>query len=372
MTGELDTLSLEGFGEVKAIQFSETGWEHFNANEQKGLLNFHIPMDRFRSIVMDDVVEIREDIVVLLLTEKKGFKVYLASFTQSGMPIESFLLHDHYGYLYEKNFRAYSFQKPIHFNERKNTFDFYQLIYGYERIPSIEDPTQDPIYHQSFHQVIVNDEGHIELVYSEETGKKMFSRALEIPVIHEVAFQELSILTVSDAGDPELALWSETFITHGDMESHDSLTIYLPYGAHWEDRFFFLQPSAGQIIIDVSQRHENVPVFPGDGSTCELQNWKRYQSPWKNLYHEEHFFQTISIDPVDQKRFPDYSYKELTAAFEAMCGSIDEMDGMEGLIAVPHPDSVRIAVDRIVLRIRFKGPNGEGSKYLILKVANSC
>ena len=41
---------------------------------------------------------------------------------------------------------------------------------------------------------------------SETTGKRMFHRSQAPPVIHEVEFHELSVLTTSYAGEPESAL----------------------------------------------------------------------------------------------------------------------------------------------------------------------
>ncbi|NBR83653.1 MAG: hypothetical protein EBT52_07990, partial [Flavobacteriia bacterium] len=67
----------------------------------------------------------------------------------------------------------------------------------------------------------------------EASGTYMFSQEAGDLQVHEVAFHELSIQYVSDKNRPESALWPETYITHGDMESHDSIKIYLSLGAEW-------------------------------------------------------------------------------------------------------------------------------------------
>ena len=156
---------------MPAVQFEEADWAFFNAHEREDMEDGKVPLHRFRALVKEDVVALRDDLAVVLLHEREGWKVRVATFTPEGLPIQSFLLYDRYGYLYEKNFRAYSMNQPIHFNASENTFDFYQLMYGYEPIPTLDQPSQDPVEHQSFHQVAVNEEGLIELRYSEATGK---------------------------------------------------------------------------------------------------------------------------------------------------------------------------------------------------------
>ena len=368
MDGSRDTLALDHLEDVPAIQFDESGWEFFNAYEQKGVEDGKVPLHRFRPLVKEDVVELRDNLAVVLLHERQGWRVRLATFTLEGDPIQSFLLHDRYGYLYEKNFRAYSFDQPVHFNTDAKAFEFYQLMYGYEPIPSIEQPSQDPVEHQSFHQVAVNARGEMELRFSETTGKRMFHRSQAPPVIHEVEFHELSVLTTSYAGEPESALWSETHLTHGDMDSHDTIAIPLSYGTPWEGRSFFLQPREGHSIVDVAQRHENVLVFPGDGTTCELSDWKRYQSPWKDLNAEGLFFQTQSLEPGEASLFPAYTEAELEQAFASVCGANPTDPGSPE----PSLSHFRVVVERIVIRVRFEGPSGSGSKFLILYVASGC
>lgn len=368
LEGSLDSLSVSPSQAIPAVQFDAPGWAFFNAHEREELVDGQVPLGRFRPLVQADVVELRDDLAVVLLHERQGWRVRLATFTLEGTPIQSFLLHDRYGYLYEKNFRAYSFDRPVHFNAGEKAFEFYQLMYGYEPIPSIEQPSQDPVEHQSFHQVAVNARGEMELRLSETTGKRMFHRSQAHPVIHEVEFHELSVLTTSYAGEPESALWSETHLTHGDMDSHDTIAIPLSYGTPWEGRSFFLQPREGHSIVDVAQRHENVLVFPGDGTTCELSDWKRYRSPWKDLNAEELFFQTQSLEPGEASLFPAYTEAELEQAFASVCGA----NPTDPSSPEPSLGHFRVVVERIVIRVRFEGPSRSGAKYLILYVANGC
>ena len=206
----------------------------------------------------------------------------------------------------------------------------------------------------------------------QETGDIIFRREKQIHAIHEVEFHELSIITVSDANRPENALWSEKHITYGDMDSHDSIFIHLNYGAKWDRQFFFLQPRENHQIIKVSQRHENVMMFPGDGTHCELQNWKRYRSSWKDLHSEAHFFMTQAYDAEERQRFPDYLPEELLAAFRLTCGSEEIAEEYRNIISLPHPDHGRVAPTRIIIRVEFSGPLGTGMKYLIFNLANSC
>lgn len=376
MDQQVDSLSLTSFEDLSVQQFNQEGWEQFNLREQKDLKNGRVLMERFLPIVKEDVIEIRPDLVVVLLHEASGSKIRVASLKMDGTPIQSFLLHDKYGYLYEKNFRSYSYTEPYHFNQLQNVFEFFQLTYGYEPIPYLNNPTQDPIYHQSFHQLSVNDQGYFELVYSsddfQETGDIIFRREKQIHAIHEVEFHELSIFTVSDENRPENALWSEKHITYGDMDAHDSIFIHLNYGAKWDRQFFFLQPRENHQIIKVSQRHENVMMFPGDGTHCELQNWKRYRSSWKDLHSEAHFFMTQAYDAEERQRFPDYLPEELLAAFRLTCGSEEIAEEYRNIISLPHPDHGRVAPTRIIIRVEFSGPLGTGMKYLIFNLANSC
>ena len=366
--GDLDSVTVRHLGAMPAVQFEEADWAFFNAHEREDMEDGKVPLHRFRALVKEDVVALRDDLAVVLLHEREGWKVRLATFTPEGLPIQSFLLYDRYGYLYEKNFRAYSMDQPIHFNANENTFDFYQLMYGYEPIPTLDQPSQDPVEHQSFHQVAVNEEGLIELRYSEATGKRMFHRSTSPPVLHEVEFHEMSLFTTSHANEPESALWTEAHLTHGDMDSHDTISISLSYGTDWQRRFFFLKLRKGHSIVDVSQRHENVMTFPGDGTTCELTDWKRYTSPWIDLNCEGLFFQTEALDPGGETMFPPYSEKALREAFDATCGTHnDRPSGPE-----PHVDRKRVVVERVVIRIRFEGPSGGGMKCLILQIANGC
>ena len=368
MDGGIDSLAVDGLGTISAVQFDAPDWAFFNAHEREGLEDGHVPLHRFQPLVTEDVVELRDRLTVVLLHERQGWKVRLATFTLEGQPIQSFLLHDRYGYLYEKNHRAYSLDDPVHYNEAEGTFDFYQLMYGYEPIPTLEQPSQDPVEHQSFHQVAVNGEGFIELRYSETTGKRMFHRSKEPPIQHEVEFHELSLFTLHHAGEPESALWPETHLTHGDMDSHDTIAIPLSYGADWQRRSFFLKPRDSYSIANVAQRHENVMTFPGDGTTCELTEWKRYTSPWSDLHCEEGFFQTETLNPGDDARFLSYTKEELQAAFSAVCGSGDVLPGSPE----PSPRHARVVVERVVIRIQFEGPYGSGLKYLILHIPHSC
>ena len=94
-----------------------------------------------------DVVSVNDIHWVILLHENKDSRFISPPSRRHSS--SGFLLHDHYGYLYEKTHRAYSFDEPVHFNLDEHYFEFYQLTYGYERIPSLEDPTRDPIHHQS-------------------------------------------------------------------------------------------------------------------------------------------------------------------------------------------------------------------------------
>ena len=113
-------------------------------------------------------------------------------------------------------------------------------------------------------------------------------------------------------------------------------------------------------------------VFPGDGTTCELGQWKRYQSPWLDLHCEDDFFITRSYSPEEFRRFPDYLPEELLAAFQSTCGNEKAPEEHLGVLAIPSLDNSRIAAARIVIRIEYLSPSGKRMKYLILELANSC
>ena len=371
LEGHLDVLAVDKLGAFQAVQFDLEGWQGFNDHEMKSTPDGRVALERFRPIVREDVISVNDNHWVVLLHEKQGFKVHLATISSEGIPLQGFLLHDHYGYLYEKTHRAYSFDEPVHFNLDEQAFEFYQLTYGYERIPSLEDPTQDPIYHQSFHRVGVNEAGEIELLLSEPAGNQLFRRKRVDFVPHELAFQEFSLVYVSEAGQRQTEIWPEAFVTHGDMDSHDSITIHMEFEARWGNRFFFLQPAEGTTIVEVAQRHENILSFPGDGSTCSLPRWKRFQSSWRDLHCEEDFFQTVSLDNDERKLFSPYTADELTQAFEKTCGQVPSMESL-ALVMEPHPDHVQVVVDCIVLRVRFLNDSGQRDKFIVLQIASGC
>jgi hypothetical protein len=362
---------VDKLGAFQAVQFDLEGWQGFNDHEMKSTPDGRVALERFRPIVREDVISVNDNHWVVLLHEKQGYKVHLATISSEGIPLQGFLLHDHYGYLYEKTHRAYSFDEPVHFNLDEHAFEFYQLTYGYERIPSLEDPTQDPIYHQTFHRVGVNEAGEIELLLSEPAGNQLFRRKRVDFVPHELAFQEFSLVYVSEAGQRQTEIWPEAFVTHGDMDSHDSITIHMEFEARWDNRFFFLQPAEGTTIVEVAQRHENILNFPGDGSTCSLPRWKRFQSPWRDLHCEEDFFQTVSLDNDERKLFSPYTADELTQAFEKTCGQVPSMESL-ALVMEPHPDHVQVVVDCIVLRVRFLNDSGQRDKFIVLQIASGC
>lgn len=371
MDGHLDVLAVDELGTFQAVQFDIEGWQGFNDREMKDMPDGRVALERFRPIAREDVVSVNDNHWVILLHEKQGFKIHLATISSDGIPLQGFLLHDHYGYLYEKTHRAYAFDEPVHFNLDEHAFEFYQLTYGYERIPSLEDPTRDPIYHQSFHRVGVNDAGEIELQLSESAGNKLFRREHVDFVPHELAFLEFSLVYVSEAGQRQTEIWQEAFVTHGDMDSHDSITIHMEFEAQWDDRFFFLQPAEGSTIVEVAQRHENILSFPGDGSTCSLPRWKRFQSSWRDLHCEEDFFQTVSLDEEERKLFSPYTSAELTQAFEKTCGQVPSKESL-ALVMEPHPSHVQVVVDRIVLRVRFLNDSGQRDKFIVLQIASGC
>lgn len=371
LSGQIDSLPIDNLGAIRAVQFDLEGWDFFNEHEKKSTTDGSLPLKRFRPITQSDILQVADDHWVFLLHEKQGFKIHLASVTSQGVPIESFLLHDHYGYLYEKTFRAFSYTQPVHYNQEEGAFEFYQLTYGYERNPTLDHPTQDPIYHQSFHRVGVNGQGQMELLLSEPTGNQIFRREYVELVSHEVAFQDFSLFAVSEKDQPQSAIWQAGFVTHGDMDSHDSITIQLEFEAPWANRFFFLHPAEGTTIVEVSQRHENILSFPGDGSTCSLTRWRRFRSTWRDLHCEDNFFQTVALDEREKRRFSEYTQAELAQAFEEACGDVHDM-ASQSLVMEPSPSYVQVVVDQIVLKIVFLNASGRQEKFILLQLAGGC
>ena len=369
MAGRLDSLTLTE--DLPFQQFSGEGWTYFNQHENKAHPSGKVAVDRFYPLTKKDVIEIRDELIVVLLHEKDSWQIRVASLHADGTPIQSFLLYDHYGYLYEKNYRSFSFDEPYRYDPEQKRFSFYQLIYGYEPLPSLDRPTLDPIEYQSFNHVHVDATGQFVRSEFEASGTYRFSQEASDLQVHEVAFHELSIQYVSDKNRPESALWPETYITHGDMESHDSIKIYLSLGAEWADPFFFFQLRYGNQITEVVQRHENIMFFPGDGDNCSLDHWKRYRSDWNEVYLEEGIFSLRELSQEERKRFVPYEQPELLKAFQKECGPLPESPTFNG-VGIPHPDEGIVVTDRIILRIRFEGPAGNGTKYLILGLANSC
>ena len=233
LDGQIESLTVDDLGFIRIVQFNNEGWEGFNKHELESTKNGEISLDQFRPITKEDIISVKENHWVILLHEKHGFKIHVATISPQGIPIEIFLLHDHYGYLYEKTFRAFSFSKPAHFNPVKQAFEFYQLTYGYERIPTIESPTQDPIYHQTFNRVGFDENGKIELLLSESTGQQLFRREFVKLVPHELAFQEFSLTYMSEEGVTQSKIWKEEYVTHGDMDSHDSITKFFFTDSIW-------------------------------------------------------------------------------------------------------------------------------------------
>ena len=369
--GRIDSLSLTELGKLQTVQFDQEGWQGFNEHEMKDAPDGQVSLDLMRPIVQDDIVGMNEHHWAVLLHEKKGAKVYLATISFHGLPMEGFLLHDRFGYLYEKNFRSHSFEDPVHFNPAEQAFEFFQLTYGYECIPTLESPTQDPIYHQSFHRVGVDERGKIELRLSESTGNQLFRREHVNLVPHGLGFEEFSLWYVSEEGQLQSEIWDEAFVTHGDMDSHDSITIHLEFESRWDNRFFFLQPAEGTTIVEVAQRHENILSLPGDGSTCSLPHWQRFKSSWRDLHCEEDFFQTVPLDSEARTLFSEYTPSELMQAFEKECGKMPSMESL-ALVMEPHPSYTQVVVDRIVLRVRFLNDSGEHDKFILLQLATGC
>ena len=369
--GQIESLAVDDLGFIRIVQFNNEGWEGFNKHEQESTKNGEISLDQFRPITKEDIISVKENHWVVLLHEKHGFKIHVATISTKGIPIEVFLLHDHYGYLYEKTFRAFSFSKPVHFNPVKKAFEFYQLTYGYERIPTIESPTKDPIYHQTFNRVGFNKNGKIDLQLSESTGQQLFRREFVKLVPHELAFQEFSLTYMSEEGVTQSEIWKEEYVTHGDMDSHDTITIHLEFESQWDNRLFFLKPTEGTTIVEVAQRHENILSFPGDGSTCSLPQWKRYRSSWLDLNCEDNFFQTVSLESEQRSVFSEYTQTELTKEFEKECGKVPSMETLQ-FVMEPSPRNTQIVVDRIVLRISFKNLSGIYEKFILFQISGGC
>ena len=112
MDGHLDALAVDELGTFQAVQFDLEGWQGFNDREMKDMPDGRVALERFRPIVREDVVSVNDNHWVILLHEKQGFKIHLATISFDGIPLQGFLLHDHYGYLYEKTHRAYASMSP--------------------------------------------------------------------------------------------------------------------------------------------------------------------------------------------------------------------------------------------------------------------
>lgn len=360
ISGEIDSLSLPENHNIRLQYFDIDGWQGFNESEKSNYPDGIISTTEFYPISRDEIISISQNRILLVLKMQNGWKTYAATFQTDGTPIEAFLLHNHYGYLYEKNYRAYSFDQPWRYNKSTEQFLFYQLIYGYEPIPSIEEPTKDPIYHQSFHQVEADDSGYFQVSTLNASRDYLFSREDRQSKIHTAEFFEFKIQTVSDANRPETELWSEEHLITADMESHDSLTVYLNYEADWSDQFFFIQTQGDYTVTDVSQSFENVMIYQQDGSICELNSWKTYRSPWTDLHLEDDFFSTQSLEKEQLSHFPEFSNKELLMEIQSKC---DESANTES----DH----RIVTKRIFLKFNYSFPSGSSTKYLTLELATS-
>lgn len=370
--GEIDSLSLSYEGSLPIKQFQFEGWEYFNTHELKNIERDPLSASKFRPLVKEDIIQINDSCIVLILTKKSGWKKRIGTFDYRGAPIQSFLIHDHYGYLYEKNYRSFSFTEPLRYNPSSNCFEFYQVIYGYEPIPSLENPTQDPINLQSYHQLSITAAGEFQMVFSENVPDILFSRHAYTPKTHRVEYEYVSIIYVSNVNLPEAELWTRTHTTFSDMESHDSIVIPLPYGAIWYDQFFFLDTAVGYSIVNVSQYHENAMVFPGDGTMCTLENWKRYRSSWEDLGHKNGFFSTKYYTASELRLFPNYDDDELYAAFSEACGEPVNSSTENTGVATPDINNSKIVLHQVVLRITIEGPKGIEMKYLVFQIANSC
>ena len=371
-SGEIDSLSLSFGGSLPIKQFQFEGWEYFNRHELKDIERDPLSASKFRPLVKEDIVQINDSCIVLILTKKSGWKKRIGTFDYRGAPIQSFLIHDHYGYLYEKNYRSFSFTEPFRYNTTTNCFEFYQVIYGYEPIPSLENPTQDPIYLQSYHQLSITKAGEFQMVFSENAPDILFSRLAYTPKTHRVEYEDVSIIYVSNQNLPELELWTKTHTTFSDMESHDSIVITLSYGAIWHDQFFFVDTAVEYSIVNVSQYHENVMVFPGDGTMCTLEDWKRYRSSWEDLGCKNGFFNTKYYTASELSLFPNYDNDELYSAFSEACGEpINNRTENIG-VATPDINNPKIVLHQVVVRITIEGPKGIEMKYLVFQIANSC
>lgn len=371
-SGDIDSLSLSYEGSLPIKQFQFEGWEYFNRHELKDIESDPLSASKFRSLVKEDIIQINDSCIVLILTKKSGWKKRIGTFNYSGDPIQSFLIHDHYGYLYEKNFRSFSFTEPFRYNATTNCFEFYQVIYGYEPIPLLENPTQDPIYLQSYHQLSITKAGEFQMVFSENAPDILFSRLAYTPKTHRVEYEDVSIIYVSNQNLPELELWTKTHTTFSDMESHDSVVIPLSYGAVWYDQFFFVDTAEEYSIVNVSQYHENVMVFPGDGTMCTLENWKRYRSSWEDLSYKNGFFSTKYYTASELSLFPNYDNDELYTAFSEACGEpVNDSTEYIG-VATPDINYPKIVLHQVVVRITIEGPKGIEMKYLVFQTANSC
>jgi len=371
-SGEIDSLTLSYEGSLPFKQFQFEGWEYFNKHELKGIERKPLSASNFRPLVKEDIIQIKDNCIVLILTKKGGWKKRIGTFDFTGTPIQSFLIHDHYGYLHEKNYRSFSFSEPFRYNTTSDCFEFYQVIYGYEPIPSLENPTQDPIYLQSYHQLSITSAGEFQMILSENAPDILFSRHAYEPKTHTVEYEGVRIIYVSNLNLPELELWTQTHTTFSDMESHDSIVIPLSYGAIWYDQFFFVDTAVGYSIVNVSQYHENVMVFPGDGTMCTLENWKRYRSSWEDLGCKNGFFNTKYYTASELRLFPNYDDNELYAAFSAACGEPVKNNNENIGVATPDINNPRIVLHQVVVRITIEGPRGIEMKYLVFQIANSC
>ena len=123
--GRIDSLKLTELGNLRTVQFDSEGWQGFNEHEMKDAPDGQVFLGLMHPIVQDDIVGMNDHHWVVLLHEKKGAKIYLATISSQGVPMEGFLLHDRFGYLYEKTFRSYSFEHPVHFNPAEQAFEFF-------------------------------------------------------------------------------------------------------------------------------------------------------------------------------------------------------------------------------------------------------
>ena len=68
MAGELDSLTLTE--DLPFQQFSGEGWTYFNEHENKAHPSGKVAVDRIYPITKKDVIEIRDELIVVLLQEK--------------------------------------------------------------------------------------------------------------------------------------------------------------------------------------------------------------------------------------------------------------------------------------------------------------